>query len=67
MQSGIIYGYVGQVEGIVSRMKAQAKKQPKVIATGGLANLIAQEAKIIDIVDPLLTLKGLHLIYKRNM
>lgn len=67
MQSGIIYGYVGQVEGIVSRMKAQAKKQSKVIATGGLANLIAQEAKIIDIVDPLLTLKGLHLIYKRNM
>lgn len=67
MQAGIIYGYVGQVEGIVSRMKAQAKKQPKVIATGGLAHLIANETKIIDIVDPLLTLKGLQLIYKRNM
>ncbi len=66
MQSGILYGYVGQVEGILSRMKAQAKKNPKVIATGGLAGLIAEEAKIIDIVDPWLTLKGLQLIYKRN-
>lgn len=66
MQSGIIYGYVGQVEGIASRMKAGSKRNPTVIATGGLARLIAQEAKIIDIVDPLLTLKGLQLIYKRN-
>lgn len=66
MQSGILYGYVGQVEGIVSRMKAQAKKEPRVIATGGHAPLIAQEAKIIDIVDPLLTLKGLYFIYKKN-
>lgn len=66
MQSGILYGYVGQVEGIVSRMKSQARKNPKVIATGGLAKLIAREAKIIDVVDPLLTLKGLQLIYKKN-
>lgn len=67
MQSGILYGYVGQVDGIVSRMKAQAKKEPKVIATGGLAALIAKESNEIDIVDPLLTLKGLHIIYQRNM
>ena len=66
MQSGIFYGYVGQVEGIVARMKAQARKDPTVIATGGLAELIAKEAKIIDVVDPLLTLKGLHLFIKRN-
>lgn len=59
MQSGILYGYVGQVEGIVKRMKWQSKKNPKVIATGGLASLIADESDCIDIVDPFLTLKGL--------
>lgn len=66
MQAGILFGYVGQVEGIVGRMKAQSTKEPKVIATGGLANLIANESNVIDIVDPFLTLKGLQLIYKRN-
>lgn len=67
MQAGILYGYVGQVEGIVSRIKAQAKKNPKVIATGGLAKLIATESNVIDLVDPFLTLKGLQLIYEKNM
>lgn len=67
MQAGILYGYVGQVEGIVKRMKAQSKQNPTVIATGGLASLIAAESDVIDIVDPFLTLKGLQLIYKRNM
>ncbi len=67
MQSGILYGYVGQVEGIVKRMKEQSKKVPKVIATGGLATLIAKESDCIDIVDPFLTLRGLQLIYKRNV
>ena len=66
MQSGILYGYVGQVEGIVSRIKAQSKIEPLVIATGGLATLIANESTAIDIVEPFLTLKGLQLIYKRN-
>lgn len=66
MQGGIVYGYVGQVEGIVKRMKAQSKVEPTVIATGGLASLIAKESDVIDIMDPYLTLKGLHLIYKRN-
>nr|WP_263325251.1 type III pantothenate kinase [Neobacillus sp. Marseille-Q6967] len=67
MQAGIVYGYVGQVEGIVKRMIAQSDKKPTVIATGGLSNLIAQESNVVDIVDPFLTLKGLQLIYKRNM
>lgn len=67
MQAGILYGYVGQVEGIVNRMKAQSVVKPTVIATGGLATLIAEESNAIDIVDPFLTLKGLKLIYKRNM
>ena len=66
MQSGILYGFIGQVEGIVSRMKAQSKQEPFVIATGGMASLVANETKIIDIVEPFLTLKGLYIIYKRN-
>ncbi|MGG5254561.1 type III pantothenate kinase [Neobacillus sp. SM06] len=67
MQAGIVYGYVGQVEGIVKRMAEQSVKKPSVIATGGLASMIAQESNVIDIVDPFLTLKGLQLIYKRNV
>lgn len=66
MQSGVLYGFVGQVEGIVGRMKEQCKEEPLVIATGSLAKLISNETKIIDVVDPFLTLKGLHVIYKRN-
>ncbi|WLR41944.1 type III pantothenate kinase [Bacillus carboniphilus] len=67
MQAGILYGYVGQVEGIVSRMKSHSLKRPKVIATGGLSAVIAKETSVIDIVDPFLTLKGLQLIYEKNV
>lgn len=66
MQAGIVYGYVGQAEGIITRMKKHSKQHPTVIATGGLAPLIAAESDMIDHVDPFLTLKGLHFIYKRN-
>lgn len=66
MQSGLFYGYVGQVDGIVSRLQQQVKGQAKVIATGGLAELIGDEAESIQHVDPFLTLQGLELIYKRN-
>jgi type III pantothenate kinase len=66
MQSGILYGYVGQVEGIVNRMKEQSQTVPTVIATGGLAPLIANESAVIDVVDPFLTLKGLKMIYMKN-
>lgn len=66
MQSGIYYGFVGQVEGIVRRIIAEYDNQPKVVATGGLASLVANETGCIHVVDPNLTLKGLRLIYERN-
>ncbi|WP_422392995.1 Type III pantothenate kinase [Moorella humiferrea] len=66
MQAGIMYGFIGQVEGIVSRMKAELGGKALVVATGGLAGLIAHEAQCIDKVDPLLTLEGLRIVYERN-
>lgn len=67
MQSGIIYGYVGQVDYIVSRMKKElGEKDIKVIATGGLAKLIAGESKEINFINSLLTLEGLRIIYEKN-
>lgn len=67
MQSGVIFGFAGQVDAIVERMINQSFKKPKVIATGGLAKLIASEAKTIEVINPLLTLEGLKLIYNRNI
>lgn len=66
MQAGIIFGYVGQVDGIVNRIKKEFNVSPKVIATGGLADLIFAESETIEVVDPMLTLEGLRLIYERN-
>ncbi|MFC2948848.1 type III pantothenate kinase [Virgibacillus sediminis] len=66
MQSGVFYGYVGQVDSIVERIEAEVGTRPTVVATGGLAPLISDESKTIDIVDPYLTLKGLYLIYQYN-
>lgn len=67
MQSGMFYGYVSQVDGIVTRMKQQFADEPKIIATGGLAPLISDASETIDDVDQHLTLKGLHFIYQKNM
>jgi len=66
MQSGIIFGFVGQVDEIVRRMKKEAGEDAKVVATGGLANLIAQESSTINVVEPFLTLEGLRLLYEQN-
>ncbi len=66
MQSGVFYGYICQVDGMVNRFKASAKSNPVVVATGGLAELLSEEAETIDYVDPFLTLKGLKLIYDKN-
>ncbi|MCP3029675.1 type III pantothenate kinase [Halobacillus sp. A5] len=66
MQSGVFYGYVGQVDEVVRRMKETAEAPPTVIATGGLATLIGNESRTIDVIDPYLTLKGLNKIYQNN-
>jgi type III pantothenate kinase len=66
MQAGILFGYAGLVDGLVDRIKSEVRSDPKVIATGGLATIIAAETKSINIVDEMLTLEGLRIIYKRN-
>ena len=70
MQAGILYGYIGQVEYIVNKIKnemiAMGFEDPYVIATGGLANLIAKSTNVIDKVDSSLTLEGLRIIYDKN-
>ena len=67
MQAGIVYGYIGQIKYLVNRMKKEMGVEGiKVIATGGLAVLVAGESSVIDVMDGLLTLKGLRIIYEKN-
>jgi type III pantothenate kinase len=66
IQSGLLFGYVGLVEGMVARFKAELGPETRVVATGGLAETIACETDVIDVVDPWLTLHGLRIIYELN-
>ncbi|MEO6950948.1 MAG: type III pantothenate kinase [Polyangia bacterium] len=66
MQAGLYYGYVGLVDEIVSRMLKQADGPCRVVATGGLAPLIAKDSRTIEEADEMLTLEGLKLLYSRN-
>lgn len=64
MQSGLLFGYVSLVEGMVARFKAELGADVKVVGTGGLAPIIANETDVIDIIEPWLTLEGLRIIYE---
>jgi len=66
MQSGLLFGYVSLVEGMVARFRKELGPQMKVIATGGLADIIARETDVIEIVAPWLTLDGLRIIWELN-
>jgi type III pantothenate kinase len=66
MQSGLLFGYVGMVEGMVARYKKELGENMRVIGTGGLAEIIARETTVIEVVNPWLTLEGLQLIWEMN-
>lgn len=67
MQSGLLYGYIGLVEGMVARFQTELGPAMKIVATGGLAELIAKHTTVIQIIAPWLTLDGLHMIYNLNL
>lgn len=70
MQAGILYGFAGQIDGVVNRMAEELADDPNdvtVVATGGLAPLVLEEAEVIDEHEPWLTLIGLRLVYERNI
>jgi len=67
MQAGIVYGTIGQVREILSRIKMEIGGSPKIVATGGYASLIAQEIEMIDTINQDLVLEGLRIIWERNL
>jgi type III pantothenate kinase len=66
IQSGLLFGYVGMVEGMVARFRAELGPTMKVIGTGGLAEIIARETDVIEIIAPWLTLEGLRIVWELN-
>jgi type III pantothenate kinase len=66
MQSGIVFGYVGLVEGLVGRIRDELGENAKVVATGGEAEAIAQETSVIETIEPDLTLIGLLVVHEMN-
>jgi type III pantothenate kinase len=66
LQSGLYYGYIGLVDGILARMVAELGEQPRIVATGGLARQIAEDSRFIAEIDDMLTLDGLLILFKRN-
>lgn len=67
MQSGIMFGYIGMVEYIIKKLKSELGGNVKVIATGGLSEIVVQNSNVIDFMDRTLTLRGLYIIYQQNM
>ena len=67
MQAGVVYGYIGLTEKIITQIKTEIGRPMKVVATGGLGRLISEETHLIDAYDKDLTFKGLHLIYQRYL
>ena len=65
MQSGFYFGFLGQMEEIIRQVKRELPQEPRVVATGGLAKLIAEKSELVEVIDPDLTLKGLQIILER--
>ena len=62
----MVYGYIGSVEYIITKIKEEMNQEMKVVATGGLGRVIVEETDVIDVYDPMLTLKGLRVIADKN-